>query len=265
VILKQKPEKKKPRKNKQRTKTMLPTHKKIMDICIIIAALPLLFCSFTSAKNISQTAKLHSANQILIDSQITATIHDLAPWLKPGLLNSTRIELKFGSYGVQVLAQDMFAASATRLSNLYSIHEGEKITRTLAFTKYVEAKFMDKFDDQLKVAHEEIVAGGSIGATLKKYGFELIKDFRFKGLVEDMPTQVQTLMHTKDNTFATVIYDLFAKSEKAYCFYCTIVEVYAPEFLTLEEIDLIYPEPIPEKSSWVDYDLNRMKDSINKL
>ncbi|MBA3238042.1 MAG: hypothetical protein H0T62_06790 [Parachlamydiaceae bacterium] len=238
---------------------MLPTHKKIIDICLIIAALPLLFCSFTSAENISPTATRHSENQIIFDSPV-AKIYDVAPWLKPGLLNSTRIELKFGSYGVQVLTQDMFSASATRLSNLYSTREVEKITRTLAFTQYVA-----EIDDQLRVAHEEIVAGGSIGATLKKYGFELKKDLFFKGLVEDMPVQVQTLMHTKENSFATVIYNLSAKSERGYLPYCTIVEIYAPQFLTLEEIDLIYPELQREKTSQVDYIFNRMKDLINKL
>jgi hypothetical protein len=80
-----------------------------------------------------------------------------------------------------------------------------------------------------------------------------------------MPNQVQKLMHTKESAFATVIYNLFAKSESEFLPFCTIVEVYAPEFLSLAEVDLIYPESKPEKSIQVDYILNQMKDSINKL
>lgn len=61
-----------------------------------------------------------------------------------------------------------------------------------------------------------------------------------------MPDQLQNLMHTQERAFATVIYNLLAKEGNDYYSYCTIVEVYSPEFLTLVEVDHIYPEPIPE-------------------
>jgi len=89
-------------------------------------------------------------------------------WLKTGLLNGTRIELKFGSYRVKVLAQDLNLGIC--LSSLYSEHKNEKITRTLALTRYKE-----NIDDHLKMAHKEILEGGSIDSTLKKYGFILQK------------------------------------------------------------------------------------------
>jgi len=164
---------------------------------------------------------------------------NLSSWLKPGLLNSTRIELKFGSYGVQILAQDQ--VSGIRLSSLYSEHGTEKIARTIAFTQY-EANL----DDRLKMAHQKILEGGSIGSTLKKYGFDIKKDILFKGLVEGIPDQLQCLMHTQKHTFATVIYNLSAKEGNNDYPYCTIAEIYSPEFLTLVEVDQIYPESLPE-------------------
>lgn len=236
---------------------MLTTNK-IMNICLTIGALPLLIGALTSARDGNSQLAISCPTCQIPHSLTTTATTNVAPWLKPGLLNSVRIELKFGSYGVQILAQDQ--VSATRLSSLYSLHEGEKITRTLAFTKYET-----DIDDRLKIAHEEIVAGGSIGATLKKYGFDLRKDLFFKGLVGDMPNQVQTLMHTKEVAFATVMYNLSAKSESRCLPYCTIVEVYAPDFLTIEEVDLIYPESTPEKSNLTDYILNRMRTVIKSL
>jgi len=178
---------------------------------------------------------------------------DLSPWLKPGLLNSARIELKFGSYGVQVLDQDL--AKGIRLSSLYSEHENEKIARTIAFTQY-----RAKVNDKLRLAHEEILAGGSIGSTLKKHGFDMKKDLFFKGLVEDMPNQLQNLLHTKECAFATVIYNLLAKEGNNYYPYCTIVEIYSPEFLTLVEVDQIYPELIQEKAN-----LQSASDAIDHM
>ena len=165
---------------------------------------------------------------------------DTAPWLKPGLLNSTRIELKFGSYGVQILTQNQ--GTRSRLSNLYSKHEDEKIARTIAFTQYEKI-----IHGKLSKVHEEILAGGSIGSTFKKHGIAIKKDLFFKGLVTDMPNQLQQLMHTQECAFAAVIYNLVARDGDDYYPYCTILEVYSREFLTLEEVERIYPEPITEK------------------
>lgn len=157
-----------------------------------------------------------------------------SPWLKSGLLNSTRIELKFGSYGVKVLAQD--PVKGIRLSSLYSVHGNEQITRTLAFTRYES-----KVNDKLKMAHEEILAGGSIGTILNKHGFDLKKELFFKGFVEDMPEEAQNLMQTQESLYAAIIYNLMAIQDNESYPYCTILEVYSPEFLSLADVQLIYP------------------------
>lgn len=209
---------------------------KFKKICTLICSLQFLLASYAHAEDDSLLVSYGAVNQIANDEQ--AANYNPSPWLKPGLLNSARIELKFGSYGVQILAQDQ--VTGIRLSSLYSEHEDEKIARTIAFTQY-EANINDK----LRMAHKEILAGGSIGSTLKKYGFDVKKDLFFKGLVEDMPDRLHNLMHAQERAFATVIYNLVAKEGNNYYPYCTIVEVYSPEFLTLVEVDQIYPEPIP--------------------
>lgn len=151
---------------------------------------------------------------------------DPPPWLQPNLLNSKRIELKFGSYGVDVLAQNPIAGY--RLSSLYSEHEGKKIVRTLAFTQYET-----NMNDKLMAAHQEILAGASIGSTLKNHGFEIKKDLIYKGPSQDP-------MHIQEPPFASVIYSLLAKEGDNYYPYCIILEVYSPEFLTLLEVDQIW-------------------------
>jgi len=142
--------------------------------------------------------------------------------------------MKFGSYGLNVLAQD---PESYRLSSLYSIDNEHEVTRTIALTTYES-----NMNEALKKAHEEIVQGGSIGSTLSKHGFKLIKEITFKGNVSEMPKEMNRLMNSNDNTFAALIYDLFAEKDGVVYPYSTIAEVYSPQYLTLSELNLIYPD-----------------------
>ena len=99
---------------------------------------------------------------------IKTDLQNESEWLKPGLLNSKRIELKFGSYGVQAIPQEN---NQVRLSNLFSISQGRKYTRTIALTL-----FTDVLDPSLEISHQEILNGGSIGIVLNKNGFLIKKD-----------------------------------------------------------------------------------------
>lgn len=145
-----------------------------------------------------------------------------APYLQKNLLNSQRIELRFGSYGVDILKQD--AQNGTRLSNLYSLKGQEKISRTIAFSRFAH------MDESLKKAHEKILSGGSIGSTLKEHGFQVKKKIFY---LKSLALPLQTMMHTNENSFATVIYDLNVEKDGKVLTYCTILESYHPEFLTL--------------------------------
>lgn len=155
------------------------------------------------------------------------TIAQKDAWLAPNILNSQRIELKFGSYGVDILAQN----HTSRLANLYSFYEGQKSTRTLAFTRYHLP--MDK---ALLLAHEEILKGGSIGSTLKNHGFQVKKQFFFLENIS-MPK----ISYFTNNNLPAVIYELIANIDGRDLHYCTILEVYDPNFLTIEEARNLYP------------------------
>lgn len=81
-------------------------------------------------------------------------------------LNSDRIEARYGSYGVQLLAQD----GGRRVTSLYSLDGGRRICRTHAvvlFAKPVPAA--------LAAEHSAITNGGSIGATLRQAGWRVDK------------------------------------------------------------------------------------------
>jgi|GEM_PF-2597696 len=68
------------------------------------------------------------------------------------------------------------------------------------------------------------------------------KDLFFRGNIVDMQDERKHLTHTLKSTFAAIIYDLEAINEKGSYPYCTILEVYSPEFLSLVELEQIYPE-----------------------
>lgn len=153
-------------------------------------------------------------------------------YLRAGLLNSARIQEKFGSFGVEVLAQD--SNKGLRLSNLYSLEKGQKIARTIALTQYAA-----NIPEELKAAHEQIIAGGSIGSTLNKHGFEVKKEFFFQGIVTDMPAKTEELMQVQDKNFASIAYDVVVSLGDQKYTYCSIAEVYSPEFLTMIELNQI--------------------------
>lgn len=161
------------------------------------------------------------------------TVNNQKSWLRPGLLTSDRIKEKFGSFGVQVLSQD--EQSGVRLSNLYSEHDGEKVTRTFALVTFSSA--MDK---NLLPAHKEILDGGSIGTTLSKHGFQLQKNIVYQGLADEMPKKVGVMMRSDQDKFAISIYDLVVKIDGKSLPYCTITELYSPDFLTVNELNQLY-------------------------
>jgi hypothetical protein len=148
-------------------------------------------------------------------------------WLAPGLLNSERIELKFGSYGVEILSQK----DNTRVSNLYSLKNGQKLSRTIAYVKF------DPIDKKLLLAHKAILEGASIGSTLKAHGFKVKKEITFFGQVDE------DLMGIKGKK-ALVIYELFAQKDGHSLPYCTILELYHPEFLSILEAQKIFGSKI---------------------
>jgi len=159
------------------------------------------------------------------------------------VLNSERIEKRFGSYGIQVLASE----EGLRRSSLFS-YDGDTATcRTYAVVQFVEQPD-DRYDD----AHASVLAGESIGATFKESGWEIQKNTLYVGSVRlpQTPTQVGELMRLSGaHDLALHVYQLMLVQDDLELEYATILEAHHPEYLTesglLEIFDYEAPEPLP--------------------
>jgi hypothetical protein len=155
--------------------------------------------------------------------------------LQSEALNSERIKSRFGSYGVEIVAQDGNA----RRSNLYSVHEGNKICRTFAIVE---------FDSNSTVAipdiHSRVVSGASIGATLKDAGWEIRKETLYIGTLPT-PTHehlLHLLMQVPPGTeLAVHAYDLHVEKSSSSVHYATIIETHHPDYLDEAELLELYP------------------------
>ena len=150
--------------------------------------------------------------------------------LSANLLNSERIEKKFGGYGIDVL----YNSRQLRVSNLY---DGKKITRTLAVVDYPET-----IDSSFSKEHQMIVNGGSIGSVFKANGWKIEKKNIFLGelppsgnynrlykLMGDIPP-------SKLSIWMYVFY--ISKDGKGFP-YATISEIYHPAYLSLANLKCI--------------------------
>ena len=90
------------------------------------------------------------------------------------LLNSERIEQRFGDFGIEVLEAD----SQTRISNLYSMDSAGATMRTLAIVNFIAAT-----DPHLAAEHRRIIAGESIGAVFQESGWHIEKVTLAPGII----------------------------------------------------------------------------------
>lgn len=150
------------------------------------------------------------------------------------LLNSERIERRFGSYGIDVLHSD----GRFRVSNLWSLHDGAKICRTFAVVAYPPS-----IDARFRREHEEIVAGGSIGAVFARSGWVVTKRHLHFG---ELPAtrKVAGLMRTDEGVpLAVHVYVLTVTKDEASFDYATIAEVHHPDYLSSADLPRIYGAP----------------------
>ncbi|WP_299550320.1 hypothetical protein [Seonamhaeicola sp.] len=156
--------------------------------------------------------------------------------LSPKLLNSERIKMAFGSYGIDVLKKN----SKLRVSNLYSLHDDKKITRTFAVVRYPE-----RIDSMFLKEHTKILDGESIGRVFKEGQWKIEKQPFLFGAISASPdyVKVYNLMgHIMPSELAIYIYGFnVKKGDKSY-HYATISEVYHPDYLTLTDLKTIYPD-----------------------
>lgn len=149
----------------------------------------------------------------------------------PTLLNSERIEKKFGSYGVELLYQD----DTIRVTNLYSFDSSGKVMRTFALVQ-----FPAEIDKELQKEHDAILNGGSIGAIFKQNGWTISKRQLFSGGMpfSDEWSRLQKWMGAfQTDSLAINIYAFDIEKGGKTFHYAVITEVYHPDYL--KEVDLI--------------------------
>jgi hypothetical protein len=153
--------------------------------------------------------------------------------VEPEALNSERIEERFGSYGIEVLAH----AEGVRRSGLYSITDGTRICRT-----YAVVQFEADATPRVAESHAEILAGESIGSTFKSSGWQIKKLNLHIGTMPMDPTHpIAQLMHLDYSTELGVhAYRLVLEQDSQSINYATIIEVHHPDYLTVAELKHLY-------------------------
>jgi len=152
------------------------------------------------------------------------------------ILNSERIEQTFGSYGIDVV----FSDEELRISNLYSLHAGRKVTRTLAFVGYPES-----IDPAIAGLHQTIVAGGSIGATFQAAGWEVVKTGHSYFRVGLPPAVVEAMDIDGPGPVAAHYYQLEVANGPERFDYALIIEMHHPDYLDEPALAAIYgPEQV---------------------
>jgi len=151
---------------------------------------------------------------------------------EPALLNSERIEQRFGSYGVRLLEQD----GPLRVACLYSREAGGEPCRTVAVTLLDHPA-----PPELATAAAAIDAGASIGATLKSAGWTVVKRHQ---LVSEHATGAAfaRLLNRPDGSpppkVAVLAYELWAERGELRYRFARIAEAYDPAYLGLDELQL---------------------------
>ncbi len=154
---------------------------------------------------------------------------------EPQLLNSERIEQRFGSFGIDVLLSE----PGVRLSNLYSIEHGIPVCRT-----YAIVRFVDELDGAIGAEHEQVLAGNSIGATFKAGGWEVRKQTQFVGQVSLQhadPSIAEAMRVEPARDVAVHMYRFFLARHGRRIDYATIIELHHPDYLTRAELGRLFP------------------------
>lgn len=170
------------------------------------------------------------------------------------LLNSKRIEQRFGSYGVEVLASE----AGLRRSGLLS-YDGDTATcRT-----YAVVQFADQLDERYDDAHSRVLAGDSIGATFKEDGWDIRKHTLYIGTMRlpGTATEVGRLMRlTGAHDLALHVYQLVIARDDVELEYATIMEAHHPEYLV--EADLLETFEYDDSAALSAADLKLLSDLV---
>lgn len=178
------------------------------------------------------------------------------PVTQQPLLNSERIRQQFGSYGIEILQAD----ERLRVSNLYSLNDGQKITRTLAIVLFPE-----DIPETIQQEHQLIISGGSIGEVFKSHGWQVEKENLYLGELQASQAYagVYELMGGISATdLAMHVYEFSVHKKGDVVVYAIIAEVHHPDYLQLEELETIYSGN--EAEAEIDQNSNPMLETIRQ-
>ncbi len=150
--------------------------------------------------------------------------------------NSDRIQMNFGSYGIDIIEND----KKIRVSNLYSTHDGVKTNRTFAVVAYpgfIEVAFEKE--------HGAIINGQSIGVVFEHNGWTIDKQHQYFGEIEipaEDSTNQSLFSGIGTHNPAIHIYSLVVSKNTSSFNYALIAEVHHPDFLQLEDLLAIYDQ-----------------------
>ncbi|MBT8092815.1 MAG: hypothetical protein KJN77_07255 [Gammaproteobacteria bacterium] len=162
---------------------------------------------------------------------------------EPVLLNSERIEQRFGSYGIDLLASE----AGLRRSSLYSIENGAHICRT-----YAVVRFADQPDARYGEEHSKVLAGNSIGAIFRSHGWDVHKQTLHIGSLQ-LPAgneSISPLMRINGpRELALHVYQLLLVRDKRVFDYATILETHHPDYLSEADLYDLYEYETPNAVS----------------
>jgi len=150
--------------------------------------------------------------------------------LRP-LLNSERIAMEFGSYGIDVLESD----ARVRVSNLYSLDQGTKICRTFAVVHLPEL-----IENAYFFEHEAILSGQSIGAVFAQHGWTIEKINRYFGVLQSTDRVAGLMGEIAPQPLAVHLYDFKVSKSGTSLIYASIAEVHHPDYLSVADLQRIY-------------------------
>jgi hypothetical protein len=172
-------------------------------------------------------------NNLIPPAVIAAALSACA--VQPELLNSERIEQRFGSYGIEVLEQ----GASVRRSSLYTTTGSTTTCRTYAVVKFVDAAITD-----ISAAHEDVLAGESIGTTFKTAGWQINKETIYVGelAINDSQHPIVRMMRLEaPATLGLHAYRLMLDKGARSIHYATIIETHHPDYLVVADLLEFYP------------------------
>ncbi|MEM7144519.1 MAG: hypothetical protein AAF591_05255 [Verrucomicrobiota bacterium] len=161
-------------------------------------------------------------------------------------LNSERITQRYGNCRVEILSQ----TDTVRVSHLDSTKDGVTTTRTYAVVRFIDPGDLPSTVTPL---HEQILAGASLGATLKDGGWTVTKrrhrfgEYELTGNNEVDASLAKLMRLTPPTHLATHTYQLDITDGKVVIPYATLTETHHPDYLSPGDLRRIYPQPIYDR------------------